>query len=159
MRKILVTVISIIYMIMGLLNFASSLLPTSYSSGYFIINIIPLIGGALAFYAGATMLRLNEFGRKFVVALLSTRVALNVWSLFYLKDGAWLGWYYRGEQIYRIENRYAYPIFLLIWMAIYLLIIIFLSQKETRKIFAPETIDNVNSSDDNSGSVESDILI
>jgi hypothetical protein len=158
-RKILVTVISIIYMVLGLWSFANSLFPTSFSSGFFVINLFPLVGGALAFYAGLAMFRLSEFGRKFVVVLLCIRVVINAWLLFYVKHGAWLGLNYLGEQIYRIENRYAYPGFILVWIVMGLLTITFLSQRKTRKLFTPETTDNVDLNTIDSDSVQTDILV
>jgi magnesium-transporting ATPase (P-type) len=152
-------------MFLGLASFISALFPVwSQSSRLFVINVFPLVGGALAFYAGLTMLRLSEFGRKFVVALLSIRVAINtlllLWLLLY-KNGAWLGVNYFGEQIFRIENRYAYPVLLLAGIVISLLIIIFLFQSETRKIFRPEATDNADAGKSNPDGieVESDIFI
>jgi hypothetical protein len=160
-RKTLVNAISIIYMVLGLLNFSTALFPTFSSSGLFVIKLFPLVGGALALYAGLAMLRLSDFGRQFVIILLSIRVLTNVWALFYLKGGAWLGLNYLGEQIYRIENRYAYPVFLLVWMVVALLTITFLSQRETKTIFTQETADGVDSGEKKSDGieVESDILI
>jgi len=87
-RKILVAVISLIYMALGLWNFYNSLFPVLSSSGLFVIRLFPLVGGALAFYAGLTMFRLNEFGRKLVVVLLSIRVVINALSILWLpKNG------------------------------------------------------------------------
>ncbi len=91
------------------------------------------------------MFRLNEFGRKLVVILLSIRVVINVLFILELtKDGAWLGIENRlGEIIYSIESPYAYQGFLLVWIVIALLTIIFLSQSETREIFMPEVTKDV----------------
>ena len=144
-RKILVAVISLIYMALGLWNFYNSLFPVLSSSGLFVIRLFPLVGGALAFYAGLTMFRLNEFGRKLVVVLLSIRVVINALFILWLpKDGAWLGLGNRlGEIIFRMENPYAYQGFLFAWIVIALLTIIFLSQRETREIFVPEATSDV----------------
>ena len=144
-RKISVVTISLIYMFIGLLNVYYSLIPVLSSSGTFVIRLFPLVGGALAFHAGLTMFRLNEFGRKLVIFWLFIRVIINILSiLLFLKDGTGFRVEnYFGETIYRIENPYALPGFLLAWMLIALLTIIFLSQKETKAIFAPEATKNV----------------
>ncbi len=170
MRKNLVTAFSIIYMVLGLLTFVNSLFPYSSSPGFIVIrfefvaiNLFSLISGVMAFYAGMTMLRLYEFGRKFVIMLLSIRMAANALAIvqffLYRQDGAWLGLSYLGEQIYRIENRYAYPVLLVVGIIVALLSITFLSQRETKKIFTQEIIDNIDSSTMNSIEVEQDILI
>src|SRR5258706_16085958 len=144
-RKISVVTISLIYMFIGLLNVYYSLIPVLSSSGTFVIRLFPLVVGALAFHAGLTMFRLNEFGRKLVIFWLFIRVIINILSiLLFLKDGTGFRVEnYFGETIYRIENPYALPGFLLAWMLIALLTIIFLSQKETKAIFAPEATKNV----------------
>lgn len=86
------------------------------------------------------MFRLDEFGRKLVVLLSSVRVVINALLILQLpKDGASLGVQNRlGEIIHRIESPYAYPGFLWGWIAVALLVILFLSQKETKEIFAFE---------------------
>lgn len=144
-RKIIVTVVALIYMIVGLLNFYNSLFPSLSSSGLFVIRVFPIAGGALAFYAGLSMFRLNEFGRKLVIILLSIRMAINALLMFQLPNaGVWLGVENRlGEIIYRVESPYAYQGFLFIWIAINLLTIVFLSHSETKKIFVQETIKDI----------------
>lgn len=148
-------------MILGLEGFASSLIPTWSSSGHFGVNLFPLASGILAFYAGLSMLRLSEFGRKLVIALLLIRLTINVWVFLHLKTGAWAGLNYFGEQIYRFENRYAYPGLLLAGILTALLTIIFLSQKETRQFFMTESTDDAGSTKMNSDDIEtgSDIFI
>jgi len=144
-RKILVAVISLVYMIFGFLNFYNSLTSALFSSGLFTIKIFPLISGILAFYAGLSMFRLNEFGRKLVVILLTARVFINIMSILQFPLGdTWLGIENRfGEIIHKFESPYAFQIFLLAWITVALLIIIFLSQKETKDIFAPQEIKDV----------------
>jgi hypothetical protein len=136
-RRRLVGVIALVYMGMGFLNFFSSLLTTVSPAGLFVIRVFPLVGGALAFYAGLSMFSLSEFGRKLVILLLVIRVAINTVLLWWLpKNGAWLGVENRlGEIIYTIESPYAYPGFLLVLIVVSLLTIIFLSHKETKEIF------------------------
>src|SRR5262245_2056876 len=115
-RKTLVTIMALIYMVTGFANFFSSLLSAASPSGLLVIRIVPLVGGALAFYAGLNMFRLKEFGRKFVVLLLSIRVALNTLLLLRLpSSGAALAVENQlGEIIYRIQSPYAYQGFLLV---------------------------------------------
>lgn len=144
-RKTLVGVISLIYMVMGFSNFFSSLLPTVSPSGSFTIKVVPLVGGALVGYAGLTMFRLSEFGRKFVVLLLSTRVVINTALLLRLPlGGAGLGIENcLGELIDKVQSPYAYQVFLLALIVIGSLTIIFLSQRETKEIFMPVTTSDV----------------
>ena len=134
-RKMIIAVIALIYMVLGLLNLYNALI-----SGLFGVQLFPLVGSALAFYAGLSMLRLNEFGRKLVVLLLSMRVGINVLFVFRLpKEGAWLGVANRlGEVVYRVESPNAFLGFLLIWIAVALLTIVFLSQRETKQVFVSD---------------------
>ncbi len=140
-RKIIVAVIALIYMVLGLLNFYNSLFSSLSSSDMFVLRLFPLVGGALAFYAGLTMFRLNDIGRQLVVVLLFMRVLIN--ALYFLRvptNDAWLGIEnHLGEIIFRIESPYAFQGFLVAWIVIALLTIILLLQSETKKIFVPET--------------------
>jgi hypothetical protein len=137
-RKTLVAVIALIYMILGLMSFCNSW--GLSSSGSFILRWLPLVGGVLATYAGFAMFRLNEFGRKSVVLLLSIRVVLNVLLILrVLQNGPGLGIQNRfGEIVYRIDSPFVFQGFLLLWILIAVVMIIFLSQTETRAIFAPQ---------------------
>src|SRR5688572_16323728 len=137
-RNFLVAAIALIYMVLGLLSFCNSWTPSS--SELFVINPFSLVGGLLALYAGFAMFRLNEFGRKLVVILLSIRVIINLLLVLrVLQADAGLGVENRfGELIYQIESPYAFQGFLLVWSVIALLMIVFLSQKETKEIFVPE---------------------
>ena len=139
-RKTLVVVISVIYVISGFSNLSNALFSVLFSSGIIVLNLFPLVGGALVLYAGLTLLRFNEFGRKLVVLLLSIRVVMNVLLLLRLPgDGAGFGIRDRlGEIIYSMESPYAFQGFLLAWIVIAFLLTLFLSQKETREIFVPE---------------------
>ena len=137
-RRIFVAAIALIYMVLGLLNFYNSLFPTLSSSGLFLLRPFSLVGSALAFYAGLTMFRFNEFGRKLIVILLALRIGMNAWLLFGWSKGDGLAVENRlGEIIYRIESPYAFPGFFVGWILIGLVMIIFLSQKETKEIFVP----------------------
>ena len=146
-RKILVAAIALIYMVLGILNFFEALLPVLSSSGLFVLKPFSLVGSALGFYAGLTMFRLNEFGRKLVVLLLSIRIIMNVMLILWLPaDTAGLGVENRlGEIIYSIESPYAYQGFLFVWIVIGLLTIIFLSQRQTRELFVSEVSKDVES--------------
>ncbi|MFT3893447.1 MAG: hypothetical protein QM730_17605 [Anaerolineales bacterium] len=141
-RKIIISVFASVYMVVGLLNFYNSLFPSLSSSGIFILRLFPLIGGALAFYAGLTLFRQNDFGRQLVVVLLFLRVFINALYFFRMsKDVAWLGIEnHLGEIIFRIESPYAFQGFLLAWIIIALLTALFLLQSETKKIFESEVI-------------------
>ena len=137
-RKTLVAATALIYMITGLLSFCNSWTPSS--SELLVFNFYLFVGGVLALYAGFAMFRLNEFGRKLVVIMLSIRVIVNVLLVLrVLQAGVGSGIENRfGEIIYQIRSPYAFQGFLLIWIIIALLMIIFLSQKETKAIFVSE---------------------
>ncbi len=137
-RKILVAVIALIYMILGVMSLCYSWGPSS--SGVLVLNWLSLVGGALAIYAGFAMFRLNEFGRKLVVLLLSIRVVMNIFMILWvLRQGPGLGIQDRfGEIVYRIVSPFVFQGFLLLWILFAILMIIFLSQSETRAIFTPE---------------------
>ncbi len=139
-RKTIIAVIALVYMVLGLLNLYNSLVLVFFSSGLFVIHLFPLVGSTLAFYAGLSVFRLKEFGRKLIVILSSVRVVINILFVFRLpKEGAWLGVANRlGEIVYRVENPYAYLGFLLVWIAAALLTIAFLSQRETKQLFVSE---------------------
>jgi hypothetical protein len=142
-RKMLIAVIALIYLISGILSFCNSWTPSS--SVLFNFNFYRFVGGVLALYAGFAMFRLNEFGRKLIVILLSIRVIMNVLLVLrVLKVGDGLGVENRfGEVIYRIESPYVFQGFLLAWILVAMLTISFLSQKETKAIFAPEVTKDV----------------
>lgn len=150
-RKTIIVVIALLYMVLGILNLYNALVSALFSSGLFVVQLVPLAGGALAFYAGLSMFRQNEFGRKLVVLLLSIRVMINVLFIFRLpQEGAWLGIANRlGEIVYRVESPSAYLGFLVVWIAIALLIIVFLLQRETKQVFVFEI----------SKDVEADIIL
>ena len=140
-RKTLVIIIAFIYMALGLMSFCTSWVPSS--SRLFVFNWLPLVGGALAAYAGFAMFRLSEIGRKLVVILLSIRVIMNMLLIIRVpQSGPVLGVMNRfGEIVYRIESPFILQGFLLGWIILAVLIVVFLSQPETRAIFAPEVIE------------------
>jgi MFS family permease len=169
MRKIIVTTISVLYMLIALGSFASSFFPSSFSSGLIVLRFGPFginLAALMMFYAGMLMLRFNEFGRQLFVAALSIGIVMRVVSglwlcLSYQSGCAGLALNYLGAEIYRYESPFAYPALLLAWVLVHLWAIVFLSQKETRKIFVPETEAAFDSGGNNSNDneVESDVLI
>jgi hypothetical protein len=148
-RKILIVLISLIFILGGLWNIVEFFAPILSAPGQIVLKIVPLVGGVLGLYAGLGLFRNHEFGRKFVLVLLYIRVAINAlmisWWFYTMKSSAWLRVRIFDEEIYRFGNPYAYPVVFFAWIVIALLAIIFLSQKETRRIFAPETTRDDNS--------------
>ena len=140
-RKTLVSIIALIYTALGLMSFCTSWVPSS--SQLLVFKWLPLVGGALAAFAGFAMFRLSETGRKVVVLLLSIRVVMNSWLLVRVpQNSPALGVTNRfGGIIYRIESPYILQGYLLGWIIIAVLLIVFLSQTETKAIFAPEVIE------------------
>jgi hypothetical protein len=142
-RKTLVTALSIIYLLNGFWHigvFLSSLIGSSKSIE---LDLTRLMGGVLALYVGWYLFKLEEFGRKLAIFLLWVRVGINlyfmVWLLLHQESAVSSGLYFLDKEIYRIANPDASEIFLVVWMLIALLTIVFLSQGETRRLFATST--------------------
>ena len=147
-RKRMITVLSVIYIINGLWGIGVFLYPLSLSPRFIELDLAPLVGGVLALYVGFYLFKFDEFGRKLAIFLLYVRVAINsafmVWAFSRQKEVVESGLYFLEEQIYRLDNRYAFQIFLFVWIMIALLLIVFLSQSETKKIFLPEKSSHSN---------------
>ena len=141
-RKKLVNAFSIIYILNGLWDLGIFVYLAWGWSGSTDLNTTQLINGALALYAGFHLSKLHEFGRKFAIFLASVRVTINAilifWSLFHIKNFSQSGLYFLDERIYIVDSPYAALAFLLTSTIIALLTIVFLSQGETKKIFASE---------------------
>ena len=141
-RKKLTTALSIIYIINGLWGIGVFLYPLASTPKSIELDLAPLMSGVLALYVGFYLFKFDEFGRKLVIFLLYLRVAINsafmVWAFSRQKEVVESGLYFLEEQIYRLDNRYAFQIFLFVWIMIALLVIVFLSQSETKKIFLSE---------------------
>ena len=147
-RKKLITALSIIYIISGLWSIGVFLYPLAGPSKSIELDLAPLISGILALYVGFYLFKFDEFRRKFAILLLYVRVAINsafiVWAFSHQKEVVGSGLYFLEEQIYRLDNRYAFQIFLVVWIMIASLVIVFLSQSETKKIFMAEKSSNSN---------------
>jgi len=147
-RKNLVTALSIIYIINGVWDIGIFLSPLASLPKSIALDLAPLIGSALALYVGFYLFRFHEFGRKLAIFLLFVRMAVNsafmVWAFAHQKEFVGSGLYFLEEQIYHLDNRYAFQIFLFAWIIIALLVIVFLSHKETKEIFLPEQSNDSN---------------
>jgi hypothetical protein len=162
-RKVLVVVISIAYLSLGLWNLGDFFSPILFSSGVIVYKLFPLVGGTLGLIAGLNLLRLNEFGRKFVLFLLYIRAAINtfaiIWIVFIQEPSNTFELTFFGKSFFQSGNHFIGAGIMFVWLVIALLTAVFLSQEETKKIFSLSTIDNVDSKDDNSDNIESEILI
>ena len=102
-------------MLLGLLNFYNSLFLVLSSSALFVSNFFPLVGGALAFFAGLTCLDCTPLVENSSLYCYPSASSINALLVFRLpEDDACLGLKNRlGEIIYRIENPYAYRGFII----------------------------------------------
>jgi hypothetical protein len=107
------------------------------------LDVIRLIGGVLALYIGFQLFQLHELGRRIAILMLSVRMAINIyfvsWLLARPESAVSSGLYFLDKEIYRVANPNASEVFLLVWAFLALIVIIFLSQRETKMIFIPET--------------------
>ena len=142
-RRKLISALSALYIIGGLWDVIIFLYLASVTAGFIKLDLMRLIGAILALYIGFLLLKLNEVGRKFAVVFLYVRVAINlyfiVWSLSHKEGVVSSGLYFLDKEIAQIANPYASEIFLALWIAVALLIVVFLSQRETKNIFMPIT--------------------
>ncbi len=163
LRNLLVIIISIVYISLGIWNLGDFFSPILFSSGPIVYKLFPLVGGTLGLIAGLNLLRLNEFGRNFVLFLLYIRAAINtfaiVWIIFLQEPSNTFSLTFLGKSFFKSGNHFIGAGIMLAWLAIALLTAVFLSHKETKKIFTPMAIDNIDSSGDNSDNIESEILI
>jgi len=162
-RKLLVMVISIVYVSLGLWNLGDFLFPILLPSGPIVFKLFPLVGGTFGLIAGLNLLRLNESGRKFVLFLLYIRAAINafaiVWIIFFQEPESKFALTFSGKTFFKSGNHFIGAGIILAWLVIALITAAFLSQPESKKIFAPVAMDNIDSNDGNSDDIESEILI
>ena len=148
-RRKLVTVLSIIYIVIGFGDVCYFLYLASLPSGA-IFDITAVIHGILTFYIGFQLLQLHEFGRKLAIGLAYVQVVIYVLvsfsSLYEIlstkKAVVVAGIAFRDKLIYPIGNPYFVPGFWLSVTIILLFIIVFLSQVKTKQLFTSQ-----NSSD------------
>jgi hypothetical protein len=140
-RKKLIIAFSVIYILWGLSDVGTFLSRATSNKSF--IDLGALIGSILALYVGYQLLQLHESGRRFALFLLYIRLAINswllIWFFLHLSDPALVRGdiSFLGKQIYKFESPYAGAVFLFLWTIIVLATIVFLSQRETKKIFAP----------------------
>lgn len=141
-RKNLVSTLSIIYVISGFWDLGIFLYLLFTWSGLD-LDITQLVKGALELYMGCQLFKLQEAGRKFTIVYLYLCLTMNLFFIFQslsrIKDFSVSSLYFLDKKIYTIDTPYATLIFLLTSAMITLIIIVFLSQSETRKLFASQS--------------------
>jgi hypothetical protein len=162
-RKLLVVIISMVYISLGLWNLGDFFFPILFPSALIVYKLFPLVGGTLGLIAGLNLLRLNEFGRKFVLLLLYIRMAINtfaiIWIILIQGPNNTFALTFFGKAFFKSGNHFIGAGIMFAWLVIALLTAAFLSHHETKKIFALAIVDNVDSNDKNSDNIESEILI
>jgi hypothetical protein len=148
-RKLLIKILAALCMAKSLWDVGEFLYPIFFLPPPFPIKITPLVGGILGVYAGFNLFRLQERGRKLVLILSYVFAAMitliTLWTLFFWKDGYASAIYYFDREIIAFTSRFVAAGVDLIFLAIPVLIIFFLSQKKTKLLFAPQTMENIDS--------------
>jgi hypothetical protein len=113
------------------------------------IKVFPLVVGVWEVYAGFHLFKLKEAGRKLTVTLslfsMGILAIFIFWTLFFWEAGNVSAVYYRDTLIFQSENRFIFAGMQFVFVGILLLVNLFLSQAETKKLFAGEGVDNVAS--------------
>jgi len=148
-RKIMIYAISALIIAIAVTQVWSFFLPVFDSTQLKIFDLPQLVMGILFFLAGWNLFRLKEGGRAFTFWLLF--VAL-VWNLLLLglilpfDSNFGVSMKFFGKPILNSKDNYTSTIISLSALfAINLSIVVFLSQRETKKIFLSEAVDNVGS--------------
>lgn len=144
MRKILIILISTVYIVMGIWYLFDFVYTTLFlfEDG---IDLGPLIPGAIGLNAGWSMFRYQDFGRKHVIFLLYLRIIINfsmTLGYFFAVDSQGVSTFYFLEKtIYETDNLYIFPVIMCVWILIASIAILFLSQNETKKLFLLEVFE------------------
>ena len=145
-RRKLIIALSILYVLDGLWDLGIFLYQSSSPSRPVYLDVTPLISGILALYVGFQLSQLHEIGRIVAIGLLYIRVAINlcfmVWFLIHREGVVSTGLYFLKRELYRINNPYVSEVYLLAGVLVALLLIAFLSQRETKRLFLPEISDD-----------------
>jgi|WetSurMetagenome_2_1015567.scaffolds.fasta_scaffold1085362_1 hypothetical protein len=142
-RSKLVTTLSILYLLGGVWDLFIFLYQSSSSSRPVYLDITRLVGGILALYIGFQLLQMHEIGRKFAIGLSCFNIAISlyfmIWFLSHREGVVRTGFYFLKKEIYHIDNPYASEAYLFAVILVALLVIVFLSQGKTKKLFGPKT--------------------
>src|SRR5690349_8406642 len=148
-RKTIIRVISALVIVIGVTQILTFLLPIFDSTQPKILDSTRIVMGILFFLAGWNMFRFNEGGRELAFWLLFMAL---IWNLLVLgltfPAGSDFGVSIRflGKLILDSkDNSISTIIFLSVLLVVNLSIIMFISQRETKKMFMPEATDNVGS--------------
>jgi len=148
-RKIIIYVISAFIIAMAVAQVWTLFLPVIDSTQPKIFDPTQLVMGILLFLAGWNLFRLNEGGRVLTFWLLF--VAL-VWNLLLLglilplDSNLGISMKFFGKPVLNSKDNYiSIIVSLSALFAINLSIVVFLSLKETKKIFLRKAVDNVGS--------------
>jgi hypothetical protein len=133
-RKRLIQIIGIFTIIIGFSQFWSFFSPFFDSSKSKVLNPVLIVIGILFLLAGWGLFKLNEIGMELSFWLWFASLMGNLLSIGFLLP---------------VKNGFVATvnlpaiIFLSIWTVVNLLVVIFLGQKETKKIFESGAIDQV----------------
>lgn len=148
-RKILIYVISVLMIALGVTQILTFLLPIFDSTEPKIFNVTLVFIGLLFFLAGWELFALKEAGRELTFWLLFMALMGNLLAIgFILPSDSHFGVSIRllGKPILNSKDNYVPTIISLsVLFVINLSIILFISHGETKKIFMPETKNNVHS--------------
>jgi hypothetical protein len=148
-RKIIIYVISALILAVGVTHIWTFMVPVFDPTQPKIFDVTRIIMGILFLLAGWKLFRFNEGGRELTYWLLYLGLAWHtiILALTLPPDSDFgVSIDFLGKPILNSKDDYMFAIiFLTVSLAINLLIITFLSQAETKKIFIPEAVDHVES--------------
>jgi len=150
MRRILpVKIIASLIIAQGLWDIGEVIYALFFSYPHITIKVFPFIGGILEFFAGISLFKLEEAGRKMILILSSISVIVGVlfisWMLFFWKDGSsGSAIYFLDDPIFETESRLLSAGIHFAFLVIPLFIIMFLSQKGTKMLFIHEETNNLD---------------
>jgi hypothetical protein len=106
------------------------------------LNCFDIIACIVLFRAGLGLFRFENGARKLAIFLSSLRLLATggviVWILSLSPRVDAFGWEYSGQSVFEIRNPYAFMLILLAWLLLPLFFMLFLMQKDTKKLFLPE---------------------
>ena len=146
-RKLIIKVVACLYIAQGLWDIGGFFLPIFLGTRPLTLNLFAILIGAVSLWSGIYLFRLDEFGRKFAIGLLSLRISYNalfiIWALFQ-SDFSFVVIYF-GKPLFVSESPYTFAVSLGVWILIAVAIILFLLQRETKMIFLPENVNEESS--------------
>jgi len=148
-RKVPIHIISIFIMGTGLVRIWTFFFPVFDPSKPKYLDALLLLVGIFIFIAGWYLFRLNEFGRELTFWLFFLGLAGNllILGLILLPDSDFaVSMKFVGKTLFDSRsNHLSTIIFLSVSLILCLSVTIFLSQEKTKKLFTPQSSDNIAS--------------